>query len=43
MRDKIDKVIEMFYRESDEYYSQYYYDENDTEYDIKIELFKTFQ
>jgi len=43
MREIIEAIIEKYYRKEDEYYSRYYYDENDKEFKVDAELKEAFE
>jgi hypothetical protein len=38
IKDKIEEIIKKYYHLSDDYYSEYRYDKNNIEYNIKDEL-----
>lgn len=42
MREQLDLLLEKYYRESGEYYSQYFYDAEDNEFDMKKDIEKLF-
>jgi hypothetical protein len=42
MREIIEKIIEKYYREEEDYYSRYRYDEKDEEFQVNKEIEEAF-